>query len=1428
MVFVVKIKRRGRKNRERKMGKMKRKKNLIAVVLCIAMVLTLFGSVALAEDSDTAMEPACTEGCTLEAEHEGDCVVRPEQDDEIVKEQEPEQTKQPEESAGQKEKRQNVLSVPAAPAQAPAANGGAVTTSEALEEALEAADGGEIVLGGPVTLENAVTVTGDVTLDLAGNAISTAKKITVTGSLTIQDSASGGTISGTSGQMFWVKNGGAVTLESGGVSTTGYGAVRTDSGAVFRMSGGTLSGAPAVQALNGTVEITGGRLESSKASYAAVENSSAAITIDGAGVYLAGINPNGKAVTFQSGVIGTVKGTFGAGSVLNGSFGSDVSASLPGGKVCVPVEGTGYWQVTDISQETAAADVDGTLYATLPEAAAAVQNGGTLTLLRNYTGDKDITVGAYRATIELNGYSITNTEEGGKGISVYPKYGTAMPANGSLVTIVNSGGKASAIAADVPVEAKSGSSSKLLMIAFEGDISVEAPAGKPGVVLGTSSCAEYTAATAGYVANGGFKAEHADGKEYIHGTFASAAENDVNNTAVLLNNYVTGNDMIAVGSPCEWTLDLGGHMIDISNYSRAISIASDDVTLTVKNGKIIGEQDGAWVGIGSVETGQYKNIVLNMENVDLTASGDYGIVCNGTSTNIDINLKGGSVTAENGIGIYFPPADSTLTIDGTAVSGQTGVAVKGGTVTVKGDAAVTGSGAANTPSEGGTSGVSNTGDAFYVEGNYGRDIKVDIQNGTFESVNGKAVQMLFEDSASGTKEIGVTSGEFSSEVPKEYIVSGMTAASVASGSDTAYFVGTGEAVAETVASRAAQGDTVTVQQGDAALALPEGVTVKNEGEGTVTSNGTEIGTGETVTTKEPVAQVGETKYESLQAAIDAANGGTVTLLADVDECVVIAEGKTVTLDLGTFILSNGDTAAPGIYNNYKDTISNKGTLTIKGSGKIESAVGAIVNYPGATAVLTGGTYASSGWYSIKNMGKMTISEGVSVETTAPSASLVANGWYGDNNTDRNTAYGASTATLTITGGTLTGGMNTVKNDDYGILNITGGTFENTTGPTILNWNETTISGGNFSVPNGFVLANGSFANEADKGSMTITGGTFTSGNGGTDKLLGWGLGGKEGGKLTIQGGTFAGVFPDPDDPAEKAPYEIGVEKGEFNSEVPAEYIEEGKASASLETEGETAYFIGTNEEVAEAIEARAKEGDTVTVQQGDVELALPVGVTVENKGEGEIVVNGEAVEPGETVVTEEEPQPEVKDVYYKDAATGVILNTDTTKVPEGSYLLVKPVAETEQAHADAKEALKDKAGRFVLYDITLVNAAGEPIQPAGDVLIGIPTPDGYDTSKLAVHRINEDKTTVEHGVTVQDGVSYFQTDHFSKYALIEKGSMSGAGTDDTAKDEGADSSDTPKTGDTADMTPYILLVIAAGAAVAAGAVVTVRRKAVKK
>ena len=31
-------------------------------------------------------------------------------------------------------------------------------------------------------------------------------------------------------------------------------------------------------------------------------------------------------------------------------------------------------------------------------------------------------------------------------------------------------------------------------------------------------------------------------------------------------------------------------------------------------------------------------------------------------------------------------------------------------------------------------------------------------------------------------------------------------------------------------------------------------------------------------------------------------------------------------------------------------------------------------------------------------------------------------------------------------------MNTVKNDDFGVLTIDGGVFTNTDGPAVLNWN----------------------------------------------------------------------------------------------------------------------------------------------------------------------------------------------------------------------------------------------------------------------------------------------------------------------------------------------------------------------------------------
>ena len=173
--------------------------------------------------------------------------------------------------------------------------------------------------------------------------------------------------------------------------------------------------------------------------------------------------------------------------------------------------------------------------------------------------------------------------------------------------------------------------------------------------------------------------------------------------------------------------------------------------------------------------------------------------------------------------------------------------------------------------------------------------------------------------------------------------------------------------------------------------------------------------------------------------------------------------------------------------------------------------------------------------------------GASVDQKDAGSSAIDNGWYGNPGNDCNVTHPGNgyTAKLTIANGNFSGGMNTVKNDDYGVLEISGGTFSNTNGPTVLNWNVATISGGEFKVNSTAtsVIANGSFNNEADKGQLTITGGQFTSSDNGNGNLLGYGVGGEKGGSVTISGGKFTGKMV-----AEGYPYEPVISGGTFSDQ----------------------------------------------------------------------------------------------------------------------------------------------------------------------------------------------------------------------------------------------------------------------------------------
>ena len=326
-----------------------------------------------------------------------------------------------------------------------------------------------------------------------------------------------------------------------------------------------------------------------------------------------------------------------------------------------------------------------------------------------------------------------------------------------------------------------------------------------------------------------------------------------------------------------------------------------------------------------------------------------------------------------------------------------------------------------------------------------------------------------------------------------------------------------------------------------------------------------------------------------------------------------------TLDLGEYTLtSNGD------------TVSNYGELIIQGSGTITSAggsTGALVNYPGAEATAMSGKLVANTWYAVKNMGTMTLGGEVEVTTENPNASLIANGWYGSTATDRYTEYCANDAVLNITGGNFAGGMNTVKNDDRGVLTIENGTFSNTQGAAILNWHKATINGGDFSVSdnshivlgNGYLpgtVEDGEAAVAVDAGELVINGGSFQAAPGGI--LLGYGESTQVGGSLKVTGGSFDGDFG-----ADSYYYEIAIENCAATQKVPDSMLAEGSGGLAMYGDNGAQFFVGKPADLADKVSG-AQSGTTVEIYAGDVALeTVPEGVSVQvDGGAATVVIDG--------------------------------------------------------------------------------------------------------------------------------------------------------------------------------------------------------------
>lgn len=491
------------------------------------------------------------------------------------------------------------------------------------------------------------------------------------------------------------------------------------------------------------------------------------------------------------------------------------------------------------------------------------------------------------------------------------------------------------------------------------------------------------------------------------------------------------------------TLDLNQNTIT-AEAGEAIAINAANITLTVKNGTIENFAEGSYSD-GVYAYKESNNLTLTFENIVLK-SRTQGLAVQGLTSNSNVNIVNSNITSTEGLGIYYPPKSGTLTISDSEITGVTGIVVKGSNLVVNGEKTIISGTGPNVDPEtyytgatDGSSTLTETGDAVYVESGYNdRDISVSISGGHLNSKNAKAVRMFVKngENTSAKREISVTGGTFSSDV-SAYVAKGY---------------------------------------------------VQNE-------NGTVEQLGET----NAVAKVGDTYYKTLAKAVAAADNATVTLLKNTTEDITIASDKTVTLDLAGHKLTNVS----------GHTITNNGTLFVTGNGTVDNIAhgkGALYNNTGATATLNGGTFTRSAekgtaspdsangnsWYTVKNYGTMTINSNVTITNTGSHSSAVANGWFDVSKAGSNgEPIYTTNAVLTINGGNISGGKITVKNDDYGMLSITGGSISQPLNGLycIYNANVTAISGGNVNGPVGNY--NGT-STEADQGKFSITGGYFTS------------------------------------------------------------------------------------------------------------------------------------------------------------------------------------------------------------------------------------------------------------------------------------------------------------------------------------------------
>ena len=853
---------------------MRKTKRALSVLLSMAVVLSLLVVPAFASEETPCMS---TEGCIMEDGHAGDCETAPAEGESTpeVDPAEPESApgEEPEPAPGEEPEFAPESLASAEPEEAAsqelltvAADGYTEWTST---DSLPVS--GTYRLTGDVRLETTFfdypTVTGTLVLDLNGHTITVAGSgqyayflNSRNASLTIEDSAGGGKItnagvSGSSKTLIQV-NAGQLELKGGTLENTtssGY-ALFVNSGSYASISGGTVvntaSNGYAVQVnsgsslevtegtirntvdggyavfLNGeaSLELSGGTIDtdstysSSAAIYA--NNTASRIVISGGmvesasrGVYaaftpvtvtggtvdtvgfafqtrnatVAPAEGSSVAVQSETGIFYTLSnsnnkvegGSFQApkvvqeytdtegnqeltvtGGTFAGAGQAELLAYVPDGRTA-QAQGNDTYAILPATEPAAdsVAVVDGVYYRELANAVEAAGEEDTVTLVANVVLDSRLVVEAEKSlTLDLAAYTITPAED-------FP--GSILINNYGELTIT--GGEGTIAMTKDPTN---------------GGVAVNVNGGTLSVRSGNIASTRY-------------------GIQVVGG-----------GTANLSGGTISGAQKAVMVS--------GGNL----HLSGSVHLTSEDVAAQVQGGSVTMAEDAlleALYGIllfnkdGANEEG-VQHASLEMTGGTVRAQEGFAISGNNLqSAGCSAVVIGGSLeTVPEGTAIYWP-MEGVLTIGGTAsVTGGTAIEAKMGTITIEGEAQITGTGAwsEELPENGGASpeGSALLASAQMYGAHAGQcitspDLTVRITGGTLTSENGNAVTVYnTESTVAQTAQVTVTGGTLAA-------AEGRAALKViTSGGNTAGFVPNGDML------ETSKSNTTVQVSGDAAAA----------------------------------------------------------------------------------------------------------------------------------------------------------------------------------------------------------------------------------------------------------------------------------------------------------------------------------------------------------------------------------------------------------------------------------------------------------------------------------------------------------------------------------------------------------------------------------------------------------------------------------